>query len=1144
MKIGKNKLLVYVILISLLIGIVQNPVRAESMGISNEGGTTVSTREEFMSALQNRQSPITVNGLITIGKDAETSGRMLPVKIPAGTVINGSTEDSTLNCRAPIQLEGDGVVFSNLKLLFESTDALGSVPQREIFLAGHSLTLDHVYTYLEGGGGSLGGLGGTEKELLPTVYAGGFTGASVGTNASLTVQNSTDKTMFQGIYMGHDEGTDRKVSYRGASFVKLDAPAVVRDGIFTDLNSAAEIQITDVRERRSAKAVKFYGNAQTTLHISKCSVFNAVVENVGSVVLDEGGHLDLVSASLNDVSVKNNACLDFHQVSDAVINGNFYGQDIESAAQNEQIGTLVLNREGHLNICGTVTGLTRFHTDNRAISGPFYDKRGYITENLADLNEKHFVLPQKNIDDGYTLEYEGGAWTVHAPDFGYDDIQIGSIEVVSAPAVVDISAITMKDETDIVPDESVFCNIVWRDEQGEVISSETVEEYQFYFNNLVIIKTEYLQSEDPSDLNNDDWENISIFFRTLEAHLGNYYLCANDGAKSGDYTFLLFPEYVEELTTVADVKAIRDSAKASFRVVFYDSSKGETPPVHQHNYTSQVTKEATCTETGIRTYTCAECGDSYTEPIAKIAHTEVIDTAEAASCTKEGKTEGSHCSVCGTIIKAQETIPKLAHNYEEAITKPATCQETGIKTLTCTVCGDKKTETIAKLAHTEVIDAAEAASCTKEGKTEGSHCSECGTITKAQETIPKLAHNYEEAITKPASCQETGIKALTCTVCGDKKTETIAKTEHDYEEEITKPASCQETGIKTLTCTICRDEKTESIAKLAHTEVKDAAEAASCTKEGKTEGSHCSECGTIIQEQEVIPKTAHNYEEEITKPATCQETGIKTMTCTICRDEKTQIIAKIAHKEVIDAAIPASCTRKGKTQGSHCSVCKKVIRVQNSVPMTAHQYQTKVTKASPGKNGANITSCKKCDKVLKQNIIYSPKTVELSSENYIYNGKEQKPNVVVKDSSGKEITSKNYIVSYQENKNAGVAEVKISFKESYSGTLTKAFTIRPKSTSITRVEVKANRLKIKWKKQKNQVSGYVIQYSTKKNFKGKTTKSIMVKRAAETSKVIKNLKKGKKYFIRICTYKSSILNGENVPIYSDWSKVKVSKKIK
>lgn len=212
--------------------------------------------------------------------------------------------------------------------------------------------------------------------------------------------------------------------------------------------------------------------------------------------------------------------------------------------------------------------------------------------------------------------------------------------------------------------------------------------------------------------------------------------------------------------------------------------------------------------------------------------------------------------------------------------------------------------------------------------------------------------------------------------------------------------------------------------------------------------------------------------------------------------------------------------------------------------MTAHQYQTKLTKASPGKNGANITNCKKCGKVLKQNIIYSPKTVELSSENYIYNGKEQKPNVVVKDSSGKEITSKNYIVSYQENKNTGVAEVKISFKESYSGTLTKAFTIRPKSTSITRVEVKPNRLKIKWKKQRNQVSGYVIQYSTKKNFKGKTTKSIMVKRAAETSKMIKNLKAGKKYFIRICTYKSAILNGKKVPIYSDWSKVKVSKKIK
>ena len=133
-----------------------------------ENGITVSSREEFMAALAQKKSPITVNGLITIGQEAEAGGRMLPVRIPAGTEILGQKSTDHLNCRAPIQLEGD-ISFKNIKLTFESSNALGSVPHREIFLAGHGLTFDNVKTWLDGGDGDFGSLGGTEKELLPTV---------------------------------------------------------------------------------------------------------------------------------------------------------------------------------------------------------------------------------------------------------------------------------------------------------------------------------------------------------------------------------------------------------------------------------------------------------------------------------------------------------------------------------------------------------------------------------------------------------------------------------------------------------------------------------------------------------------------------------------------------------------------------------------------------------------------------------------------------------------------------------------------------------------------------------------------------------------------------------------------------------------
>ena len=69
-------------------------------------------------------------------------------------------------------------------------------------------------------------------------------------------------------------------------------------------------------------------------------------------------------------------------------------------------------------------------------------------------------------------------------------------------------------------------------------------------------------------------------------------------------------------------------------------------------------KEATCTEEGVKKYICSICGDTYTEKIHIIDHTVVIDKAVSSTYTAYGKTEGSHCSVCGKVIKAQKTIAK------------------------------------------------------------------------------------------------------------------------------------------------------------------------------------------------------------------------------------------------------------------------------------------------------------------------------------------------------------------------------------------------------------------------------------------------------------------------------------------------------
>ena len=510
-----------------------------------------------------------------------------------------------------------------------------------------------------------------------------------------------------------------------------------------------------------------------------------------------------------------------------------------------------------------------------------------------------------------------------------------------------------------------------------------------------------------------------------------------------------------------------------------------------HTYGSAViTKQPTCTSEGTKTKTCTQCGATVTETIAKLSHSYTT-TVVAPTCTAGGYTLHK-CSVCGTSYK-DNTTKATGHSYgNSVVTKQPTCTSEGTKTKTCTKCNATVTETIAKTSH-KYADTVVAPTCTADGYTLHK-CSVCGTSYK-DNTTRATGHSYGNSV-------------------------------------VTKQPTCTSEGTAIKTCTKCNATVTEKLPAKGHTAVTDKGCPATCTTAGKTDGSHCSVCNTVIKVQTVINATGHKSSGWIVdKAASIGVKGSKHKECTVCKKVlETAEIPALSRISISKASVTLSTSTyvyDGKAKKPGVTVKLNGKTLKNGTDYTvSYSNNTKVGTAKVTITGkGNCTGSVSKTYSIKNN--FKKATVSGISTK-AFTGKNITQSITVKYNGKTLKKGTDYTVSYSSNKKIGTATVKIAGKGSYTGTITKTFKINPAKQEIQKLTAKSKAFFVDWA-QKGSATGYEIQYAT--NSKFTSSKKVTITNNKTDTKTISKLSGKKKYYVRVRSYTTV----KGTKYYGAWS---------
>ena len=435
------------------------------------------------------------------------------------------------------------------------------------------------------------------------------------------------------------------------------------------------------------------------------------------------------------------------------------------------------------------------------------------------------------------------------------------------------------------------------------------------------------------------------------------FTCANDTSHVEKVNATVTSEVTEGSCEVGGTRTY--TAKVTFEGKEYTDTKTEPVPAKGHTLTAVEAVPATCETAGVKAHwKCEVCGKLFSDAEGK---TET--TLEKLAIPATGHTYGAPVWKWNDDFKATATftcandtthVKNVTAEVTSAVTTPAACETTGVRTYTAKVTfeGEEYTDT-----KTEVIPATGHAYGEPVWKWNDDFTASatftCGNDDSHVETVNAAVTNE---VTTEATCEADGVRTYTAKVTFEGKEYTDTKTEpvpakgHQLTAVEAVPATCETAGTSAhWKCEVCgklfsdADGKTETtLEKLAIPATGHTYGAPVWKWNDDFTASATFTCGNDDSHVETVNAAVTN---EVTTEATCEADGVRTYTAKVTfegkeyTDTKTEVIPATSHDTELVGAKDATCTEDGYTGDEVCKVCGVTVKQGEVIPALGHDYK-------------------------------------------------------------------------------------------------------------------------------------------------------------------------------------------------------------